>query len=248
LTPLNNKEPEGTVKELKPQQVGILAAMAFLLLAWLIPGAQLVVLPLQYLNTHLHEMGHALSSVFTGGSVDYIHVYKDGSGVTLASMNHPIIVASGGYVGASLFGSLIIAFSRNGEMARKALLGVFGLLAIECLFWLRGDAVGMISGFVYMLLFLVLGLKLRGWSAILVAQFVGVQQCLVSLQSVFGLVNPRILHFTDNDATILQGYTHVPAILWSVGWAAFSVILMIGALWSAWSTPKARRGSPAAGR
>ncbi len=217
--------------------------MAFLLLTWLIPGFQILVLPLQYLNTHLHEMGHALSSVFSGGSVDYIHVFVDGSGVTLTTMNHPIIVASGGYVGASLFGSLIIALSRNGEMARKALLGVFMVLAIECVFWLRGDAVGMISGFVYMLLFLVLGLKLKGWAAIIVAQFVGVQQCLASLQAVFGIVNPRILHFTDNDATILQGITHVPAILWSVGWAAFSVILMIAALVSAWSTPKLRRGS-----
>jgi len=231
---------------LRPQQVGILIAIGFLLLSWLIPGVQIVVLPLQYLNTHLHEMGHALASVMTGGSVSSIEVHSDGSGVTTTQMTHPVIVASAGYVGASLMGSLLIAFSRNGEMARRALLGISVILMIECIFWLRSDTVGMISGFGYMILFLLLGLQLRGWPAIIVAQFVGVQQCLTSLQAVFALVNPRILAFTDSDATILQGITHVPAILWSVGWSLFSVILMTWALLTAWSNPKTRPGSPSA--
>ncbi len=220
---------------MRPQQIGILVAIAFLMLSWLIPGAQLVVLPLQYLNTHLHEMGHALAAVLSGGSVSSIVVRSDGSGVTMATMEHPVIVASAGYVGASLFGALIIAVSRTPELAKKAMIGVAVLLMVEAIFWLRGDAVGMVSCFGYLALFLLLGLTLKGWPAILVAQFVGVQQCLTSLQSVFTLVNPRILAFTDSDATILQGITHVPAILWSVGWSLLSLVLMILALWSAWS-------------
>jgi hypothetical protein len=232
------------MKSLRPQQIGILAAIAFLMLSWLIPGAQYIILPLQFLNTHLHEMGHALASVLTGGTVSTITVRSDGSGVTYTQMDHPVIVASAGYVGASLIGASVIAFSRNGEMARKALLVISGILMIECMFWLRADTIGMISGFGFMILFLILGLQLRGWSAILVAQFVGVQQCLTSLQAVFALVNPRMLAFTDNDASIIAQVTHVPAILWSVSWSLFSVALMIGALCIAWKKPKVRPGAP----
>jgi hypothetical protein len=233
------------MNSLRPQQIGILAAIAFIMLSWLIPGAQYIILPLQFLNTHLHEMGHALASVMTGGAVSQIIVRSDGSGVTYTQMDHPVIVASAGYVGASLIGASVIAFSRNAEMARKALLGISGVLMIECIFWLRADAVGMVSGFAFMFLFLILGLQLKGWPAILVAQFVGVQQCLTSLQAVFALVNPRMLAFTDNDATILQGQTHVPAIFWSVAWSVFSVALMAGALCVAWKKPKSRPGAQA---
>jgi len=86
--------------------------------------------------------------------------------------------------------------------------------------------------------FLVLGLALRGWGAILVAQFVGLQQCLAALGAVIYLVNPRVLAFSDNDATILQGQTGVPAILWSFGWAGLSVLLMVLTFASVWHAPK----------
>lgn len=216
-----------------------MAALATVAL-WLIPGGQYIALPLQYLNTHLHEMSHALAAVLTGGSVDNIHVYADGSGVTLAAITIPTIVGSAGYVGASLIGAAVIALSRDSKTARYALVSLAAILLIEDVFWLRGDAVGMISGFAYLVIFTVLGLKLDGWAAILTAQFVGLQQCLTSLQAVFVLFNFRVLAFRDNDATILQNQTGVPAVIWSFGWALLSVCLMVLALSSAWRKPRPR--------
>lgn len=224
--------------KLRPQQIGMMAAAAITLALWLIPGAHLLTLPLQYLNTHLHEMGHALAAVFTGGSVQDIIVRGDGSGVTHAYASHWVIIGSAGYLGASCMGAALIAFSRNEKSARYALLGVAAILAIEDILWLRGDAIGMVSGFAYLMLFLILGLALRGWAAILVAQFVGLQQCLAALQAVFVLVNPHMLAFTDSDATILQGMTGVPAILWAVGWAGLSAALMLLTFASAWREPR----------
>ncbi|HEY3780010.1 MAG TPA: M50 family metallopeptidase [Fimbriimonadaceae bacterium] len=229
------------MKKLQPQQIGLLIVTAAMLVLWIIPGGQLATLPLQYLDTHLHETCHAIASLLTAGSVGTIHVYADGSGVTQTYMDHPVIVASAGYVGSSIIGAGIIAVSRSPKGARIAMLGVFGLLMIECMFWLRGDLTGMISGFVYMLAFLVMGIKLDGWTAMIVAQFIGLQQCLTSLQAVFGLVNPRILSYGDNDATILQGITHVPAILWSASWSLFSLIVVVIAFGSAWSASANRR-------
>jgi hypothetical protein len=221
----------------------MLAAIGIMLVLWLIPGAQNVMLPLQYLDTHLHEMGHALAAVLTGGSVDYIQVHSDGSGVTWARYSYPTIVSSAGYVGASLFGAALIASSKDEKSCRFALLGIAAILLIEDVFWLRGDLVGELSGFGYLVLFVILGLTLKGWGAIIVAQFIGLQQCLSSLQSVFAIVNPRILAFTDNDATIIQGITGIPAILWSLSWCAISLLLMGAAFAWCWKGPR-RSGSP----
>ena len=227
------------MKSLKPQQIGILIAAAAQLVLWLIPGLHLIVLPLQYLDTHLHEMSHALATVATGGSVKTINVFSNGSGVTQSyDVSHWVIVASAGYIGASIIGAALIYFSRDEKSARGALLGLTALLFIEDLLWLRGDSMGMASGFFYLMLFLVLGLALRGWAAILVAQFVGLQQCLAALGAVIYLVNPQVLAFSDNDATILQHQTGVPAILWSFGWAGLSVLLTVLTLASAWRGPR----------
>lgn len=236
------------MKNLRPQQVGILSATAVTVLFWILPFGHALLLPLQYLNTHLHEMSHALAAVLSGGSVDTISVHSDGSGVTMAVVTHRVIVGSAGYVGASLIGSSIIAFSRDARHARWALLALFGVFLIECLFWLRSDSVGMVSGFAYMAIFLILGLKLDGWPAILVAQFVGLQQCLNALQSVWAIVHlPGLAMFADNDATILKDATGVPAILWSSGWALLSLTLMALAFLYAWSGASRPRGLPPAG-
>src|SRR5205085_2502672 len=203
------------VNRLRPQQIGMVIAAATTVLLWLIPGAHLILLPLQYLDTHLHEMSHALATVLTGGSVETIQVYGNGSGVTQSlGVHHWVIVASAGYVGASLIGAALIFFSRDALSARRSLIALACLLFVEDLLWLRGDTVGMVSGFFYLMVFVVLGLALRGWAAILVAQFVGLQQCLAALGAVVYLVNPRVLAFSDNDASILQNQTGVPAILW----------------------------------
>ena len=222
-----------------PQQIGMLVALGIMVLLWLFPGAQNLMLPLQYLNTHLHEMGHALAAVLTGGSVESIQVHADGSGVTLARYAYPTVVASAGYVGASFFGAILIACSRDAKSSSYALLGVAVILLVEDTFWLRGDVVGMVTGFAYLAGFTALGFTLRGWAAIIVAQFIGIQQCLSSLQSVFAIVNPRILAFTDNDAKIIQNITGIPAILWSLTWCVISLFLMGAAV--AWSWRGFRR-------
>jgi len=235
------------LNKLKPQQIGILAAAGAILVLWLVPGLHLILLPLQYLDTHLHELSHALATVATGGSVKDITVNANGSGVTRSfGVDHWVIVASAGYVGASIIGAALIYFSRDERSARASLLVVAGLLFVEDLLWLRGDGIGMVSGFAYLVLFLILGLALRGWAAILVAQFVGLQQCLAALGAVIYLVNPRVLAFSDNDATILQSQTGVPAILWSFGWAALSVLLMVLTFASAWRAPRRSLRSRAA--
>ena len=57
-------------------------AGAILLLLWIIPFGGLVLLPLQYLNTHIHELSHAVAALASGGQGMNISVFPDGSGVT----------------------------------------------------------------------------------------------------------------------------------------------------------------------
>ena len=69
------------LKPLKPHQRAIVIAAVLTLVSWFILPLQLVLLPLQFLNTHLHEMAHAITAVATGGEAHFIAVYGDASGV-----------------------------------------------------------------------------------------------------------------------------------------------------------------------
>jgi hypothetical protein len=221
----------------------MLAALILTVMLWIVPGGHLLLLPLQYLDTHFHEMSHALASVFTGGSVADIVVRADGSGVTRSTMTFPTIVASAGYMGAAAMGAAIIAFSRDVRTARISFMAIGALITLEAALWLRGDLAGVLSGIFYIVGFFVAARYLDGLPAVVAAQFVGLQQCLAALQSVLILVNPQMLAYTDNDATIAQSYTGIPAIFWSLSWTAFGAILMVLAFRSAWKIPRRRGGS-----
>jgi hypothetical protein len=231
--------------ELKPQQKGVLVAALVTVLLWIIPGGHYLTLPIQFLDTHLHEMSHALAAIGTGGSVDSIRVLSNGSGVTWSYTSHPVIVGNAGYMGASLIGALMVACSRTVKASRYAFLVIAGLLLVEDLLWLRGDVVGEVTGFAYLLLFVALGFGLNGWAAIVVAQFFGLQQCLTSIQSVLILVNPSLLAVSHNDATNMYNATGVPAIIWACSWVLFSGVVMVVGLLNAWKPPRDRPSSPA---
>lgn len=220
---------------MRSQRTSLVAIAIFLMASWVVPGLALVYLPLRYLDTHLHEMSHALASILTGGHNIRIHVYSDGSGVMDSFGGWSLIVSPAGYVGAAAFGAVMILMSRHEKSARAALYGLSSLLAISMILWVRGDLVGVLSGLFYVGSIFAAARYLPQNGAALLVQFIGLVQCLASLQSVLVLLNINVLASREtSDATILAGETGVPAIFWALAWTAASMVLVGFALRAAW--------------
>lgn len=217
----------------KDQKLLIVASVAALML-WVLPQTRPLALPVIYLNTHLHEMCHALAALLTGGWASRIEVYADGSGITQVSGGLGVIVASAGYVGATILGAVMIVLAGSEKGARAALYGLSGLLAGGLILWIRADWVGVGSAAVWAgLCYLMARLDSKA-AAIFVAQFLGAQQCLASLQSLLVLLNLAAFTEQQSDAEILEAGTGVPAIVWAVGWALISAAALAIAMRSAW--------------
>jgi len=220
---------------LRPHQTAILIAGLASVLLWALPVVHQLMLPLQYLNTHVHEFFHAFAAVTTGGSVEEIVVHANGSGETPVRGGNLFLIASAGYLGAALAGAAIIFSSRTERGARVAL----GVLAFALLFadvsWVRGDGVGIVSGWAWMLALAVAAIRLKGNWLLFVAQFVGVQQCLNAVQSVYELLQISAHTEAHSDARILQSYVGVPAIVWALLWLVCSLVLVFTALRRSWS-------------
>jgi hypothetical protein len=66
------------------------------------------------------------------------------------------------------------------------------------------------------------------------AQFVGVQLCLTSAHAFLALLQLSMSSEAMTDAETLERVTHIPGILWAVGWLAVSAVAVGLALRRAW--------------
>lgn len=231
---------------LRNDQKLLLAACAVAVLAWFVPQARPALYPLVLLNTHLHELAHAVAALVTGGFPQHILVYANGSGVTPIMGGNIIVVASAGYVGTAVLGGLLIVGSARAEGARRSmsLLGVLLLLTVFAL--VRGDGVGIASGLLWAIALLAGGKWLSGQSAIFAGQFLGAQLCLTSAEAFSALIRVGTQPGAHSDAAILAAHTPVPALGWAVGWFLLSAWIVVMAFRRAWNPPPARlrRGRP----
>lgn len=222
-------------KSLSRRQQLILLSGSVVVLSWVVPILALLTLPLQYIYTHLHEAGHAMAFVVSGGTGVTIRVFQDGSGVTTGFGGNALLVSPAGYVGATAFGALVIALAHNDRGARAALLSMAWVLGGAMVLWVRGDLIGLVSGVIGVVALGIAATKLKGDARLFAAQFFGLFMGLASLQAVFATLRIGQVALEMNDAEILQDLTGIPAILSAVIWSAISLCLVIWALRRSWS-------------
>ncbi len=221
---------------LKPHQSAILGAVGIGALSTVVPVVSRLFLPVLWLNTHFHELCHAIVAMACGADVQSIHVFANGSGVTPVAGGNIFLEASAGYVGSSIIGALTIFFSRNQQSARITLRALSIALGLSMILLVRGDFVGIVSGILWTVC--LWGLSyLTGTKLIFAAQLLGVFQCMNAVQSMYTLL--QISAFTEghSDAMILQQTTGIPAIVWAIGWTVFSLFVMGLTLLRAWVRP-----------
>jgi len=219
---------------MRPHQSTLLIAGFATLAGFLIPIVRELLLPVFYLNTHLHEFSHALVAQATGAEVQKIVVHADGSGVTPVVGGSLLLIASAGYLGASIFGAAMIYFGREQRSARISLVALALLLTLSMAVWVRGDLVGELWGAAWIVIVGGIAAFVRGNALVFCCQFLGLQQCLNSVQSLFSLVKIVTATEVHSDAGILQDATGIPAVAWAVAWSVFSLVLVAITLRKSW--------------
>src|SRR4051812_29864841 len=88
---------------------GLLAACAVVALVfWSTP----LLVPFRLFVTVVHELGHAVATVLTGGQVTGIEISPGGGGLTLVRGGNFFVSVSAGYLGSSLFGAALLLMAR----------------------------------------------------------------------------------------------------------------------------------------
>jgi hypothetical protein len=209
--------------------VSLLWACALTALLWFVPYASVITYPIRLLVTFLHEGGHALVALLTGGAVEYIRIFPDGSGVTGTRGGWSIGIVSAGYLGATLYGALLIALARDRVAGRALLLATgiaVGLLVLGFVrpwaspfgfFWGAGLAAALV----------VAGLRLPAPAAEWTAVFLGVQcalNALFDLRTLLALSTGQGSAVTD--AVLMSRIIPLPAVVWAAFWIALAGVLL----------------------
>ena len=196
----------------------------------LTPWGPLALYPFTLFTTWVHECGHAVAAVLLGGSVASITIQPDTSGLTRSLMPASRIaqgvVASAGYLTASVVGCLLLAASRVERRAKPILWGIGVFMLATLLLWIR-NLFGAIVVAAWAVTLLLLGGK-RGARGVagFVVSLLAIQ---VALNAVFDI---RMLFFVRgaSDAATMARLFLAPAWFWAAVWMGVSIGMLVSTL------------------
>lgn len=177
-----------------------------------------ILYPIMLLVTYLHEFGHALGSLLTGGEVVDIEINQFGGGATRTRGGNRAITIMGGYLGSALFGNILFLI---GAKAKPLVKPILALLAISMLFtaviWYKTM---FTSGF---LILFALAILLIIWKTNFgreILLFLGLATILYIIQD-----------FRVGPSSDLKAYADhmkiLPANVWMYIWLALAVLLFL---------------------
>ncbi len=236
------RSPSDRLSRRDARRLIAVAAVSAALLSWWWPLAWLDY-PFRLLVTLVHELGHGLSALATGGRFLRFVVSPDGSGVAYTAGGWRFVVIAAGYLGAAAFAAGLILLGGSARAGRTA-LGVLGgvfLVAglrygLPSVFTDGGSGLlTLLSSLTFGALFLWVALRADApWIAFLV-HLVAFQAVLDAFSDLWVLVGlASLTPNSQNDAQAMAQLTGLPAILWALLWGGVAIVFVVGAARRAW--------------
>jgi hypothetical protein len=210
------------------------AAFAFSLLLRQMPILGWFVYPFQLFVTLVHELSHGLAALLTGGQFLRFTIGPDTSGVATTAGGWRWFILPAGYLGAALFGGLLLVLIHRspGSRERRWLsigLGLF--FALMALLFAR-NLMALTVGAMTALALLVLGRYGSQLWLTFGLNLLAIQCSLNALDSLVGLLRLNAGPFrSPNDAQAMADLTHIPALVWAILWSLSALTILIGSVY-----------------
>ncbi len=207
--------------------------LAVILVHFLLPAS--LVAPLNLFVTFVHEAGHALGALLTGGSVSAIVVDPNGAGYTITSGGIRAVVVASGYLGATLFGVLMLRLNSIPEARSRILEGLAAGILLLAVGYVR-DPFTMLYVMAATAVLAWVGLKTNPEVEFHVVSFLAVLvgtgaiqdlRDLVAISAGAGRVMAGGMTGGRTDAEAMEAMTGIPAMAWALAWIALSVVLLL---------------------
>lgn len=212
-----------------------LAAGLIVLVLWNVPQLDFLLYPFRLFVTFVHEAGHGLAALLTGGRFLGFEVFPNGSGQATTAGGWRALILPAGYLGAALFGALLFYLTNRFHHARlmAALIGLL-LLAFALLF-ARGAGTALLVGLAFGAALLLLAWKASPDVNRLILNVLAILTGLNAVLDLWGIIgnSGASLGLVRNDAAAFAAeFTPLlPAWLWAIVWAAAAVLILGASVW-----------------
>lgn len=175
-----------------------------------------ILYPIQLLVTFLHEFGHAMGALLTGGEVLEIQINKNGSGHTRSAGGTMPIILMGGYLGSAIFGNILFFIGARAKPLTKPLLGILSVaMIVTATYWFNSwFTTSFLLVFSSILIYIMLKTEFSGE----VLMFLGLASILYIIQD-----------FNVGPSSDLERYAEIMVILpvnvWMYIWLIVVVVL-----------------------
>jgi hypothetical protein len=216
-----------------------------------------VLYPFTLLATWVHETGHGVAALATGGSFDKLEIFADASGLAHTREAGNVAVAItclGGMLAPPLVGAILLMVARGPRRARVALALLAALLLATLALWVRSPA-GLVV--------VPACAALLGWAALrwapsrrlVLAQFIAITLALDTVGRMIGyaLSSKATVGGAERTSDVAAAAEALGANHFVLGAGVITVALALLAagLWVAWrpsrTSPPVRR-APASRR
>jgi hypothetical protein len=232
-------------RERNPQEVErrirwfLLGSVAVTATLYLVPYGILINLPLIWLSTLVHELGHGFTAALLGGDFERFVMHPDASGVAQWSAPRsfgPVrqaMVAAGGLVGPAIVAAVAFVLARSSKTAKYTLLaGAFALMAIAVLVVRNGFGWGFVAALA--LILGVLGTRKQPEVAQAGLVFMATQLAM----SVFSRGDYLFMEYAEtasgkmpSDVAQMADALFGPYWLWGGMCGLFSLVVLAAGLW-----------------
>ena len=223
------------------------AAFVVALVLWNVPQLSAFMYPFRLFVTFVHETGHGIAAIISGGSLQSFEVFADGTGVAHTIGGNSLLILPAGYLGAALFGSVLFYLTNTIQKTRfiTGALGVF-LILMTLLFTnaiSTAIIVGILGGAI---LFYVAA---RGGTLVnlLLLNTLSLLTAFHALLDLIYLVgnSGAALGSVRNDAAAFSAAFApiIPPSAWAFLWAALAVAMMATAFYYSIIRPLRRKSN-----
>ena len=187
-----------------------------------------IVYPVKIFVVSLHELGHALAALLTGGQVLSIQIFPDEGGLTTTYGGWLFVILSAGYVGSLVAGGVLLYLSGYRAWGRRLMVALAVLLIVSTLLFFR-NGFAVLYGLLVAAAMFFSAYRLSAEVNAYIVRFIAVANCLYAILDIRS--DLFVTHIPAgsglvNDAVALSRLTGLPALLWAVLWMAVSLILL----------------------
>ena len=206
-------------------------AMALVFIVWNIPQLNFALYPFRLFVTFIHEAGHGLAAMLTGGEFIRFEVGANGNGLATTRGGSRAVILPAGYLGSSLFGASLFYVTNRVPYPRliASLLGV-GLVALSLLYGQTSE-IALTVGVAFGIALTLMGIVAHRYLTVFILNLLAIMTALNAVLDLLFLtrnigasVGGRVVN--DAAAYAAEIYPGTTATTWAYTWAGISVVML----------------------